>query len=353
MIFISEVTMQTIAEAVIILFALLLFRSFITNIIIKILKKLSEKYNLKNIALVVSSIENPMINFFTCTGIYFALIVLPFTANIAIFINRVYRTFVIITLTQGALKIVTAYASELNNAYINKNDKNERIQMSKTVFPLVSKLIKAIIIIIAVAAIAVEFNFRQLSSIITGIGIGGAALALASQDLIKNFFGGFAILTDKSFSVGDWIRVDSFEGTVEELGLRSTKIRTIDKEIVTVPNSRFADRELINCSLRENRRVSFTVGVVYDTPPEKFKNLISQIKSMLDNHPMVKKDSALVKFDKFSSSSLDIVVQYLTNTADYTEYMNIKHDINFEVIDIFKNEEISFAFPSMSVYMEK
>ncbi|MGB4439808.1 MAG: mechanosensitive ion channel family protein [Sedimentibacter sp.] len=353
MIFTSEVSMQTIAEAIIILFALLLFRNFITNIIIKILKRLSEKYNLKNIALVVGTIEKPMINFFTYTGIYFALIVLPFTANIAIFINRVYRTFIIIALTQCALKIVTAYAAELNNAYINKNDKNERTQMSKTVFPLISKLIKAIIIVIAVAAIAVEFNFRQLSSILTGIGIGGAALALASQDLIKNFFGGFVILTDKSFSVGDWIRVDSFEGTVEELGLRSTKIRTIDKEIVTVPNSRFADRELINCSLRENRRVNFTVGAVYDTQPEKLKNVISQIKSMLDNHPMVKEDTALVKFDKFSSSSLDIVVQYLTNTADYTEYMNIKHDINFKIIDIFNNEGISFAFPSMSLYMEK
>ncbi|MDW5300211.1 MAG: mechanosensitive ion channel family protein [Sedimentibacter sp.] len=352
MIFTSEVSMQTVAEAVIILFALLLFRNFITNIIIKILKKLSEKYNLKNIALVVDSIEKPLVNFFTFTGIYFALIVLPFNANIAGFINKVYRTFIIITLTQCGLNIVTAYAAELNNAYTNINDKKERTQMSKTVFPLVSKLIKVIIIVIAVAAIAVEFNFKQLSSILAGLGIGGAALALASQDLIKNFFGGFVILTDKSFSVGDWIRVDSFEGIVEELGLRSTKIRTVDKELVTVPNSRFADRELINYSARENRRANFTLGAVYDTPSDKLKNTIEKIKNMLDNHPMVKENSALVKFDKFSSSSLDIVVQYLTNTADYTEYMNIKNDINFKIIDIFNNEQVSFAFSSMSIYME-
>lgn len=352
MIFTSEISMQTIAEALIILFALLLFRNFITNIIIKILKKLSEKYNLKNIALVVGSIEKPLVNFFTCTGIYFALVVLPFNANISEFINKVYRTFVIITLTQCALNVVTAYAAELNNAYINKDDKSERTQMSKTVFPLVSKLIKAMIIIIAIAAIAVEFNFKELSSILAGLGIGGAALALASQDLIKNFFGGFVILTDKSFSVGDWIKVDSFEGTVEELGLRSTKIRTVDKELVTVPNSRFADRELINFSARENRRVNFTVGAVYNTPSEKLKNAIEKIKNMLDNHPMVKENSALVKLDKISSSSLDIVVQYLTNTVDYTQYMTIKDDINFKIIDIFHEEGISFAFPSMSVYME-
>ena len=353
MIFTREIDAATIAKAIMILFALLLFRNFITNIIIKILKKLSSKYNLKNIVLVLDSIEKSLVNFITYTGMYFALMVLPFNPSIAVFINRVYRTFIIITITQGLLKIITAYADELNNQYLTKDDKSERSQMSKTVFPLLSKLIKAIIVIIAIAAIAVEFNFEQLSSILAGLGIGGAALALASQDLIKNFFGGFVILTDKSFSVGDWIKVDSFEGTVEELGLRSTKIRTFDKELVTVPNSRFADRELINFSARENRRVNFTVGAVYDTSSEKLQRAISKIKIMLDNHSMVKENSALVKLDRFGASSLDIVVQYLTVTKDYIEYMSIKDDINFKIIDIFNEEEISFAFPSMSVYMEK
>ena len=185
------------------------------------------------------------------------------------------------------------------------------------------------------------------------MGIGGAALALASQDIIKNFFGGFVILTDKSFSVGDWIKVDAFEGTVEELGLRSTKIRTIEKELVVVPNSRFADREVINFSIRENRRVSFVLGVSYETPTEKLKILIDNIKNMLDSHLLVKQDSALVKLSNFGSSSLEIAVQYLTNTADYKEYMEIKNDINFEIIDIFNKENIEFALTSMNVYMNK
>jgi MscS family membrane protein len=234
------------------------------------------------------------------------------------------------------------------------NDFNdEKSQMTKTVFPILSKLIKAIIIIIAVVAIAVEFNFKQLSSILAGVGIGGAALALASQDLIKNFFGGFVILTDKSFSVGDWIKVDSFEGTVEELGLRSTKIRTIEKEIVIIPNSRFADREVINYSLRENRRVNFTLGVVYGTSSEKIKSAIDKIKNMLENHPMVKADSSLVRLSNFGASSLEIAVQYLTNTTNYIEYMEIKQDINFKIIELFNDEKIEFAFPSLSVYMNK
>ncbi|MDF2615662.1 MAG: hypothetical protein K0Q47_317 [Sedimentibacter sp.] len=130
MIFIGEIDSVQIAKSVMILFAVLMFRNFIANIIIKILKKLSGKYNLKNIALVLDSIEKPLVNFFTYTGLYFALMILPFIANIAVFINRVYRTFVIITITQGLLKIISAYAEELNNQYLNKEEKTERTQMS-------------------------------------------------------------------------------------------------------------------------------------------------------------------------------------------------------------------------------
>lgn len=350
MILTGSIEASTIIKSFFIVMALMMFRNFITNIIIKLIRKLTDKYNLKNIALIVDSVEKTLLNFITYSAIYLGLIVFPFNASIYLFINRMYRTLIIITVAHGLLKVVTSYSEVLNSNYIHDNEKT---QMTKTVFPIMSKLIKAVIIIIAIVAIAVEFNFKQLSSILAGLGIGGAALALASQDIIKNFFGGFVILTDKSFSVGDWIKVDAFEGTVEELGLRSTKIRTIEKELVVVPNSRFADREVINFSMRENRRVSFVLGIVYGTSPEKLKRLIDSIKNMLDSHPMVKQDSTLVKFSNFGSSSLEITVQYLTNTADYREYMEIKNDINFKIIDIFNEEGIEFAFQSMSIYMNK
>jgi MscS family membrane protein len=329
-----------------------MFRHFITNIIIKIIRKITEKYELKNIALIIDSIEKPLLNFFAYTAIYLALLVFPFNASIYLFINSVFRTCIIITVTQCLLRLVNAYSGVLVYSYMNEAI-DGKSQMTKTVFPILSKLIKAVIIIIAVVAIAVEFNFKQLSSILAGVGIGGAALALASQDLIKNFFGGFVILTDKSFSVGDWIKVDSFDGTVEELGLRSTKIRTIEKEIVIIPNSRFADREVVNYSFRENRRVNFTLGVVYGTSLEKIKIAIDKIKTMLENHPMVKDDSSLVRLSNFGTSSLEITVQYLTNTTNYNEYMDIKQDINFKIIELFNDEMIEFAFPSMSIYMNK
>ena len=352
MIFTSQVEMATIIKFIFIVIALLMFRHFITNIVIKLIKKVIEKYSLKNISLIIDSIEKPLLYFFTYTVSYVALLVFPFNVSIFLFINSVYRALIIITASQCLIRIVNAYSELLSNSYIQEI-KDGKTQMTKTVFPVVSKLIKAIIVVIAVVAIAVEFNFKQLSSVLAGLGIGGAALALASQDLIKNFFGGFVILTDKSFNVGDWIKVDSFDGTVEELGLRSTKIRTIEKEIVIIPNSRFADREVINYSNRENRRVSFLLGVVYGTSSEKIKNIIHKIKNMLESNPKVKEDSVLVKFSDFGSSSLNIVVQYLTNTANYNDYMEIKNDINFKIIDIFNQEGVEFAYPSMSIYMNK
>lgn len=352
MIFTSNVEATTIIKSFFIIIAIIMFRHFITNIIIKIIRKITEKYNLKNIALIIDSIEKPLLNFFAYTAIYLALLVFPFNASIYLFINSVFRACIIISVTQCLLRLVSAYSGVLVNSYMNEAI-DGKSQMTKTVFPILSKLIKAVIIIIAVVAIAVEFNFKQLSSILAGVGIGGAALALASQDLIKNFFGGFVILTDKSFSVGDWIKVDSFDGTVEELGLRSTKIRTIEKEIVIIPNSRFADREVVNYSFRENRRVNFTLGVVYGTSLEKIKTVIDKIKTILDNHPMVKDDSSLVRLSNFGASSLEITVQYLTNTTNYNEYMDIKQDINFKIIELFNEENIEFAFPSMSVYMSK
>ncbi len=352
MILTTNIEIAILIKVLLIVVAMLLFRHFITNIIIKIIRKMTERYNFKNIALIIDSIEAPLLNFFTYTAIYLALLVIPFNVYIFVFINKVYRTCIIITTTQCLLRIVNAYSLIISNSYV-KDFKEDKAIVSKTMFPLLYKLIKSIIVIIAIVAIAVEFDFKQLSSILTGIGIGGAALALASQDLIKNFFGGFVILTEKSFNVGDWIKIDSFEGAVEELGLRSTKIRSIDKELVIVPNSRFADREVINYSRRENRRANFTLGAVYGTSSEKMKNTIIKIKDMLESHPMVKENSSLVKFSNFGPSSLEITVQYLTNTANYIEFMDIKNDINFKIMDIFKEENSEFAFPSMSVYMSE
>lgn len=348
--FIDEIYFTTVIYALMTLFGFLVLKNFVAKIIIKFLKKIAEKYKFKSILLMVDSLEKPLSNFFSYAGIYCALSILPLNSGLSLFIYRVFRTCIIITITQCLLNIVTAYSVVLNNTIIQKEGKPP---LSKTLFPILYKVINVFIILLAIVAIALEFDFKQLNSILAGVGIGGAAIALASQDLIKNFFGGFIVLTDKSFNVGDFINIDSNVGTVEELGFRSTKIRTLDQELIVVPNSKFTDGAVINYTKRNLRRVSFKVGATYDTSSEKLKIIIERIINMLNTQPMVKENSAFVKFDNFSPNSLEILIQYMVNTGDYGEYMNVKHEINFKIIDLFEAEDISFAFPSVSVYMEK
>jgi len=348
--FTGEIYLATVIYALLIIFVFLVIKNFIAKVIIKFLKKISEKYRFKSMALMVDSLEKPLRSFFSYTCIYCALSLFPLNSGVSIFIYRVFRTCIIITITQCLLNIVTAYSVVLNNNII-QNDVKPLI--SKTLFPLLSKVIKVFIILLAIVAIALEFDFKQLNSILAGVGIGGAAIALASQDLIKNFFGGFIVLTDKSFNVGDFINIDSNVGTVEELGLRSTKIRTLDQEIIVVPNSKFTDGAVINYTNRNFRRVSFKIGVTYNTSSKELKTIIDKIQNMLNSHTMIKENSTLVKFDNFNADSLEILIQYMINTGEYSEYMNIKDEINFKILVLFESEDISFAFPSVSVYLEK
>ncbi len=160
-------------------------------------------------------------------------------------------------------------------------------------------------------------------------------------------------MTDKTFNTGDFIKIDANEGTVEEVGIRSTKVRTLEQELIVVPNSKFAEGSVINYSKRGNRRVRQVIGTTYSTSSVNLKSVINKITDMLNTNENVIKDSINVKFDGFGESSLQILVVYLVNTPDYGIYMQIKEEVNFNIMSIFEEEKVDFAFPSVSVYMEK
>lgn len=339
---------ERLIYAFLIFITFLILKNFFSRIIIKLLKKLANKYDFRTVSLIVDSLEKPLRNFFIYTGIYCAAYILPFNHDISVLFYKIFRTCVIITITQCLLNIITAYGIVLNSDVIIKR----KSLILKTLFPLIYKSAKVLIIILAIVIIASEFDLKQLNSILAGIGIGGAAIALASQDLIKNFFGGFVVLADKSFKVGDFIKVDSEEGTVEELGLRSTKLRTLTQEIVVVPNSKFTDSTVMNYSKRDARRVSFTVGVTYDTSSTKLKDLIQKIKFIIDSHSMVKENSSVVKFDNFGVNSIEILIRYMVDTSDYSLYMDVKEELNFRIMELFEEEGVSFTVQRVSVYMK-
>lgn len=342
--FVADITINIILRALFTFGVFIVLRTFITKWIINLFKKFAEKKDLKLMLLIIDTIEVPLKTFFLFAGIYFSLIILPLNLLIVGYLNTIFRSIVIITVARCFLRMEEGFIIIQENLDMKNSN-------FKTIGLLIAKIIKVLVVVLAVVAIAYEFGFN-LNSLLAGLGIGGLAIAMAAQDALKNFFGGFIILSDNPFQVGDIVRVDSEEGIIEEVGIRSTKIRTFEKELISIPNSKFTDGVVINMSRRGLRRFKFHVGATYSTTTEQLRSVVNEIYQMLKEHELIDKDSVLVKFDGFGGSSLDILVMYFVTTPDFVTAFGIKEDINFKIMEIFEKNNVEFAFPSMSVYLE-
>ncbi|CAA6826015.1 MAG: Potassium efflux system KefA protein / Small-conductance mechanosensitive channel [uncultured Sulfurovum sp.] len=193
----------------------------------------------------------------------------------------------------------------------------------------------------------------NIAGLAAGLGIGGLAFALAAKDTAANLFGSIALLLDKSIRIGEWIKIAEVEGTVEDIGMRTTKIRTFGKALITLPNQVIANSPIENFSRRGIRRIKMNIGLTYNTNSEQMKNILTDIKTMLRNHKdIAQKETMLVNFNSFDESSLGIFIYTFSNTANWEKYMDIKEDINLKIIKIIEDNHSSFAFPSQSLYVE-
>jgi MscS family membrane protein len=199
--------------------------------------------------------------------------------------------------------------------------------------------------------LASVFNVN-IVTLIGGLGIGGLAVALAAKETLENLFGSFTIFLDKPFVVGDHVKVGAFQGHVETIGLRSTRIRTLEKSLVTVPNKKMVDAELENITQRTFWRSRTVINLVYNTKHESLKNITSEIQKFLDEHPKVREGST-VNFDQLGQSSLDLLAVYFVRTNDADEFASVKQEINFKIMEIVRSNESDFAYPSTSIYIEK
>lgn len=210
--------------------------------------------------------------------------------------------------------------------------------------PFIKELAKIITIVIAVFVVLGSVFNLNVATIIAGLGIGGIAVALAAQDSLQNLLGSFTIFADQPFLVGDWVRIDKFEGTVEKVGFRSTVIRSLDKSLVIIPNKKMVDSPLENLTLSNPRRMKLNLGLRYDTKPQVMKIISKEVEEVLSKHPATT-DEILVTFDSFGDSCLNIQVLYFIDILDYNEYMRVREDLNYKIIDIISNNGAVFAQP--------
>jgi MscS family membrane protein len=218
------------------------------------------------------------------------------------------------------------------------------------------KAIKVVFIFIAVATI-LEIWGIKIGPIIAGLGLIGVAVALGAQDLFKNLISGILIIAEKRFNIGDWIKVEGVvEGTVEAIGFRSTFVRRFDKAPVYVPNAKLSDNSLINFSSMSHRRIYWRIGVEYRTTIEMLREIRDNIENYIlgsDTFAHPPEVSTFVRIDRFSDSSIDIMVYCFTKTIVWGEWLEIKEALAYKIKEIVETAGTGFAFPSQSLYVEK
>jgi MscS family membrane protein len=215
--------------------------------------------------------------------------------------------------------------------------------------PLVRRVVNALIVLVALVLVISNLGVN-MTGIIAGLGVGGLAVALAAQKSLENLFGGITLIMDQPVHVGDFCRFGDKVGTVEDIGLRSTRIRTLDRTMVTIPNAEFSSMQIENYARRDRIGFSLTIGVRYETRPDQLRYLLIELKRMLLAHPKIDPDPARVRFTGFGVNSLDITIFAYVRTTDHTEFLAVREDVLLRILEVVETAGTGFAFPSQTVY---
>lgn len=209
--------------------------------------------------------------------------------------------------------------------------------------PFLKEAVKIIIIIFSIFFILGSVFQLNIASLIAGLGIGGLAIALAAKESLENLLGSFTIFLDKPFVIGDLVKIEKVTGHVEHIGFRSTRIRTLEKSYVTVPNKKMVEAELDNLSLRTLRRVQSDIKLSYTTTSDQLQSIVSDIQKLLEVHPLIIQDGK-VRFYEFGGNSLNILVNYFVKAVEWDAYTEVREEINYGIMKIIKQHGSNFAY---------
>lgn len=336
----------------------LLLHTWISNLIIKLISKIFQRseYNLTHDQY-KNHVQKSLNLFLLVVFLYLGINHLEFPKEwdlvpisefgIRMVFMGIYQLILSVSITRIALNVVNV----LRDILLKRAGETDSKQDDQLI-PFIVEVSKIIIVIIAILIIVSTVFALNVGSLVAGLGIGGLAIALAAKESLENLFSSFTIFLDKPFVVGDMVSVGSSTGVVEKVGFRSTRLRTLEKSYLTIPNRLMIDAELDNLSLRTFRRVKFDVGLVYGTKATTIKSICDRIKTYLDEYQHTN-DGSQVRFMEFGSSSLDVMVLYYINTMDWDLYLMYKEEINFKIMEIVESEESDFAFPTQTLHLEK
>lgn len=330
-----------IGLAIIVIFKI--FSSIFAYIIIKMFKfKVKDKKKIKS-----NGFYKPLKIFFVLLGIYIGAMSLKLPENVFSIITKIFKICTIILTAKGFANLFDSTSETFSKI-------REKLHMegTDTTVNFFSKIAKGIIFIVAAFIVIAELGY-DLSGLITGLGISSVVIALAAQDVAKSILAGLSIISDRPFDIGDYIEVDIYAGTVEDITFRTTRIRDINNQIVVLPNSFLTTTSIINGTKREKRRYNLLLTLELNTPLEKVTDLTEDIKLALNTNQNIIKENIRVFFETISDNGIDISVSFYTDIIDYEEFLKFKEQINYMLLEMINQKQIELAYPSQSIYLKK
>ena len=326
--------------AIVIVSVVFVTKSLFSRIVISIAYKLlKRKGNPKD-----SSMYNTLRWIYLFFGLYLATNILPITGELDVILETFFRIVLIILATQTVNNIVF-----VKDSIIFKRKKDKKI--NETITTYVFRICRVLVWCAAVYIIFLVLGL-DLSGLIAGLGIGTVLISLAAQATVKSLLSGFSILSDKPFVIGDYIKVGEYAGTVINITFRSTRIRTADNSIVTIPNSTVTTDYVINQSKIKTRRIEYTLNIETSVTTDKIKKIVKEIKTVLCAKDYVKEDTVYVGFNNISTYSNDITIFFYVTEPDYNKYLDLKQEINCDILEILEKENVELAFPTETIHVK-
>jgi len=345
--FLNLTAYQYIGIVVLLIVALLLFSIFkliINQILSRILKRTAK--NTEVFEGYLSQIAQPLSLAFLVIVLRVLVRSLHFPLEYSYYIQGFFAVAQIVFLTYIAYKLVNIIGAYMD-AWAQKTGSSLNPQLNS----LLRKTARIFIILIGIWLFTENIGWN-ITGVIAGLSLGGLAIALAAQDTLKNVFGSLMILVDKPFKIGDWILAEGIEGKVEDIGFRSTRIRTFYNSLITVSNAKIADMNIDNMGIREMIRYRTRIGITYDTPPILIDAYINGLRQIIDNHPYTHKENSFVFLHDFSTSSLDILFVVHFITSDVLQEFAWRQETLLKVIHLAAHLGVRFAFPTSTLHIE-
>ncbi|MDM8567281.1 mechanosensitive ion channel family protein [Candidatus Halobeggiatoa sp. HSG11] len=341
---------EIILAGIIFILAIVLHKLF-AQVVLKQLKKLVKQTQTVVDDEIFNALQTPLKFIFIVLSFYLITIVLKLPSDINKFFIQLLHSLIIFIIFWAIYRCIEPFSFVIDS--ITAAFGTELTHGLKKLF---INGLKSFILLIGLTALLNEWGIN-IFALLASLGIVGAAIAFAAKDSLANIFASLTIIFDNMFRQGDWIMTPDVEGTVEEIGSRTTKIRTFSKAVITIPNAILINSAVVNWSRMTNRRIKMRIGLEYRTTPKQVTNIIQHIKDYLQNNPDIETDPSkaimLIHLVEFNDSSIDILLYYFTKTTGWQEWMEIKEQNLLKFMEIIENEGAAFALPSQQIYVEK